>query len=103
MAPLTTAEIIAQADYLTDNFDPKSLTVAQLLGLFSHHGIRCPANAKKSALISLFEKEITGNIDELREQRMAIDGSQASDRGIMDGVSGKQINDPDVSLSMIIP
>ena len=97
MAPLTTAEVIAQADYLTDNFDPKSLTVAQLLGVFSYHSIRYPANAKKGALVSLFEKEITGNIDKLREQRMAIDGSQASDRGITDGISGKQINDPDVS------
>lgn len=101
MAPLTTAEVIAQADYLTDNFDPKSLTVAQLLGVFSYHSIRYPANAKKGALVSLFEKEITGNIDKLREQRMAIDGSQASDRGITDGISGKQINDPDVSPLML--
>lgn len=98
MAPLTTSEIIAQADYLTDEFDPKSLTVPQLLGVFSYHGIRYPANAKKTALVALFEKRITGNIDELREQRMVLDGSQASDRGITDGISGKQINDPDVSL-----
>lgn len=101
MAPLTTAEIIANADYLTDEFDPKSLTVPQLLGVFSHHGIRYSANAKKSQLLEIFQKEIRGNIDDLREQRMALDGSQASDRGITDGLSGRQINDPEVRVHLI--
>lgn len=101
MAPLTTAEIIANADYLTDEFDPKSLTVPQLLGVFSHHGIRYSANAKKSQLLDIFQKEIRGNIDDLREQRMALDGSQASDRGITDGLSGRQINDPEVRVHII--
>lgn len=96
MAPLTTAEIIANADYLNDGFDPSKLTIPQLLGVLSHHGIPYTGNAKKSQLLSLFEQDIRGNIDELREQRLAMDGSQASDRGITDGISGRQINDPEV-------
>lgn len=100
MAP-TAAEIIAQADYLTDGFDPKTLTVPQLLGVFSHHGISYPSNAKKTALLALFESEIRGNIDELREQRIALDGSQASDRGITDGITGRQVNDPEVRVDCI--
>ncbi|KAF8319370.1 hypothetical protein DL93DRAFT_2053738 [Clavulina sp. PMI_390] len=95
MSSLTTSDIIASAAYLRDDFDPKSLTVAQLRGLLNHHGIPYTAAAKKSQLLALFEQNISDNLDELRDQRMAIDGSQASDRGITDGISGRQINDPE--------
>lgn len=37
MAPLTTTEIIAQADYLSDNFDPKSVNTVRPIEKVPHH------------------------------------------------------------------
>lgn len=98
MAPLTASEIVARAEYLTDGFDPKSLTIPQLLGIFSYHNIPYPSNPKKTALIALFNSEIKGNLEDLRDERATLDGSQASDRGITDGLTGRQVNDPEVRI-----
>jgi HeH/LEM domain len=96
MAP-STAEVIASARYLDDDFDPRSLTIPHLNGILSHHGVRFPSNAKKAVLVNLFEEKIVGNLDELRRERNFIDGSVASDRGITDGLTGEQVGVPDAS------
>lgn len=96
MPPLPVSDIIARAEYLTDAFDPRTLTIPQLAGVLNYHSIRFPSNAKKPALLVLFESDIRGNLEELRDERAMVDGSQASDRGITDGLTGRQVNVPDV-------
>lgn len=97
---LSASDIISLGRYLEDDFDPKSLTNNQLLGILSHHGVHYPTNAKKASLVALFNSEIVGNIEHWRDQRLALDGGQASDRGIMDGVTGRQVNEPEVRVVM---
>jgi hypothetical protein len=98
MAP-TTADIIASARYLDDDFDPSSLTIPNLNGILNHHGVRFTSNARKPALVKLFEDEIVGNLAQLRRERNIIDGSIASGRGITDGLTGLQVAAPDASLT----
>ena len=94
--PPTTADIIASAAYLEDDYNPRVLTVSHLMGILHHHGIHYPSNAKKDALLSLFNENITGNLDTLRRNRDILDGSQASDAGITDGLTGVLISERDV-------
>jgi len=96
MAP-STADIIASARYLDDDFDPSSLTIPNLNGILNHHGIRFPGNARKPALVKLFEEKIVGNLTVLRRERNIIDGSVASGRGITDGLTGEQVGAPEAS------
>ena len=80
--PTTTAEIIASAAYLEDDYNPRVLTVSHLMGILHHHGIHYSSNSKKDVLVSLFNEHIAGNLDQLRRDRDVLDGSQASDAEI---------------------
>ncbi|KAF8334267.1 Man1-Src1p-C-terminal domain-containing protein [Cantharellus anzutake] len=97
--PASTADIIASAEYLEYDYNPRVLTVAQLMGILHHHQIRFPSNVKKDALLSLFNEHITGNLDQLRHDRDILDGSQASDAGITDGVTGELISERDAQTT----
>lgn len=48
-------------NYLAEDFDPVTFTVAQLRSVLVEHQIKYPSNALKSALIATFNKEITPN------------------------------------------
>jgi hypothetical protein len=46
---MTAAQIIALGEYLDPDFDPSSLTVNQLLGVFGFHNIRYPTPTRNQS------------------------------------------------------
>ncbi|KZT68959.1 hypothetical protein DAEQUDRAFT_727125 [Daedalea quercina L-15889] len=93
MSRLTAAQVIALGEYLEPDFDPSSLTVAQLLGVFGYHNVNYPSQYTKPRLVQLFNDEIKANASKLRRQRIKKESSQASDDGITDGLTGRPINE----------
>lgn len=93
MSRLTAAQVISLGEYLEPDFNPNSLTIAQLLGLFGYHNINYPSQYTKPKLVQLFNDEIKANASRLRRQRIKRENSQASDDGITDGVTGRPINE----------
>ncbi|KAH8099474.1 Man1-Src1p-C-terminal domain-containing protein [Cristinia sonorae] len=90
---LTTAEIVAQGKYLEPDFEPSSLTVAQLLGVFGYHNVNYPTTYTKPKLVQLFNDEIKPRGKKLQKERLSRQNSQASQDGITDGHTGKPLND----------
>lgn len=90
---LTTAQIIEQGDYLKSDFDPNSLTISQLLGLFGYHGITYPAPSNKPKLCTIFNDEIKPRAEQYKQERLSRQNSQASDDGITDGMTGRPLNE----------
>jgi hypothetical protein len=86
---LTAAQIVAAGDYLTADFDPGSLTVNQLLGVFGYHNITFPGNYTKPKLVDLFNDSIKANATKLRRERVNKANSIASDEGITNGHTGE--------------
>ena len=100
---LSTSDIIQKGDYLSLTFDPTSLTVAHLIGIFQYHGIRYPTPHNKAKLVDLFNKEIKSKSLLLQRDRAKMSGMEASDDGIIDGVSGLPLsrnNAPEKSSSV---
>ncbi|TFY58833.1 hypothetical protein EVJ58_g6171 [Rhodofomes roseus] len=93
MSRLTAAQVIALGEYLDADFDPSTLTVAQLLGVFGYHNVNYPSQYTKPKLVQLFKDEIKVNANKLRRQRIKKENSQASDDGITDGLTGLPINE----------
>ena len=93
MSRLTTSEIIARGDYLRPDFEPSSLTVAQMLGIFGFHGVPYPTPHTKPKLIQLFNETIKANADKFKEERLSRQNSQASTDGITDGLTGRPLNE----------
>ena len=93
MSRLTAAQVIALGEYLEPDFDPSSLTIAQLLGVFGYHNVNYPSQYTKPKLVQLFNDEIKSNASKLRRQRIKRENSQASDDGITDGLTGRPINE----------
>ena len=93
MSRLTTAQIIELGDYLKPDFDPSSLTVSQLLGVFGYHNVMYPAPYTKSKLVQLFNDQIKSKATQLKKERLSRQNSQASDDGIMDGLTGRPLNE----------
>ncbi|KAI0374806.1 hypothetical protein BV20DRAFT_960988 [Pilatotrama ljubarskyi] len=93
MSRLTAAQVIAQGDYLQPDFDPSTLTVAQLLGVFGYHNIKYPSQYTKPKLIQLFNEEIKPKAKKYTKERIKRENSQASEDGITDGVTGRPINE----------
>ncbi|KAF7294966.1 MSC domain-containing protein [Mycena indigotica] len=91
MSRPTAAEIVRQGHYLEPDFDPASLTVSQLLGVFGFHGIAYPTPYSKTKLINLFNAEIKSKASKLRTARLKAASSIASDDGITDGVTGEPL------------
>ncbi|KIP09118.1 hypothetical protein PHLGIDRAFT_12180 [Phlebiopsis gigantea 11061_1 CR5-6] len=93
MSRLTTAQIIEQGDYLKPDFDPASLTVSQLLGVFGFHNVMYPSPYTKPKLVQLFNDEIKARAPQLKKERLSRQNSQASDDGITDGLTGRPLNE----------
>ncbi|KAH9951379.1 Man1-Src1p-C-terminal domain-containing protein [Amylocystis lapponica] len=93
MSRITAAQVVALGEYLDPDFDPASLTVAQLLGVFNFHNVIYPSQYTKPKLIQLFNEEIKAKSRKLKRERIKRENSQASDDGIKDGVTGKLINE----------
>lgn len=92
----TTADIIASGNYLDSNFNISALTIPHLTGILTYHGAKFPSNAKKTQLIDAFNIYIAPRREQLMEERLIASSSQASDKGIRDGVTGDMIGEPDV-------
>ncbi|TRM58646.1 Man1-Src1p-C-terminal domain-containing protein [Schizophyllum amplum] len=92
MSRLTTAQVIAQGHYLEPDFNPASLTVSQLLGVFGYHNVQYPTPYNKPTLVKLFNDEIKGKARKYKKERLKKDNSIASDDGITDGVTGRLLN-----------
>ncbi|KAK7693594.1 hypothetical protein QCA50_003163 [Cerrena zonata] len=93
MSRLTAAQVISLGEYLEPTFDPASLTVAQLLGIFGFHNINYPSQYTKAKLIQLFNEEVKPKGNKFKKQRLKRENSIASDDGITDGVTGRPLNE----------
>lgn len=89
---LTAAQIISQGAYLDADFEPAALTVQQLLGIFTHHGIRFPTPYTKPKLVQLFLDEVKAKASTLRHEKLKRENSVASDDGITNGITGQPLN-----------
>jgi HeH/LEM domain len=90
---MTAAQVIALGEYLDPEFDPSSLTVNQLLGVFGFHNIRYPTPYTKPKLVQLFNDEIKPKMKQLKKDKVKKENSLASDNGIKDGVTGRFLNE----------
>jgi hypothetical protein len=90
---MTAAQVIALGEYLDPDFDPSSLTVNQLLGVFGFHNIRYPTPYTKSKLVQLFNDEIKPKTKQFKKDKVKKEASFASDNGIKDGVTGRYLNE----------
>ncbi|KAH8980955.1 Man1-Src1p-C-terminal domain-containing protein [Lactarius hatsudake] len=90
---LTAAQVIASGEYLEPDFDPSTLTVNQLLGVFGFHNVRYPTPYTKPKLVQLFNDEIKPKIKQFKKERVKKENSQASDDGIKDGITGRFLNE----------
>lgn len=75
------------------DFEPSSLTVAQLLGVFGYHNVKYPSQYTKPKLVQLFHEEIKPKAKKYTKERIKRENSQASEDGITDGVTGRPINE----------
>lgn len=91
MSRLSTHQVIQNGDYLNPEFDPSTLTMAHLLGIFQYHSISYPSQHNKAKLVEVFNENVKGNAKKLRKQRLVRQETPASIDGILDGVTGKQI------------
>lgn len=90
---LTSADIVAQGKYLEPDFDPSSLTVAQLLGVFGFHNVNYPTTYTKPKLVQLFTDEIKAHGRKFKKERLSRQNSLASEDGITDGHTGKPLSE----------
>ena len=90
---MTAAQVIAHGEYLDPDFDPSSLTVNQLLGVFGFHNIRYPTPYTKPKLVQLFNDEIKPKMRQFKKDRVKNEASLASDNGIKDGMTGRYLNE----------
>jgi hypothetical protein len=90
---MTAAQVIAQGEYLDPDFDPSSLTVNQLLGVFGFHNIRYPTPYTKPKLVQLFNDEIKPKMKQFKKDKVKKETSLASDDGIKDGITGRYLNE----------
>ena len=98
MSRLTAAQVIASGDYLQEDFDPSTLTVPQLLGVFGFHNINYPSQYTKPKLVQLFNDEIKTRSKKFKKERLKRENSQASDDGITDGFTGRPLAEKKVRV-----
>ncbi|KAK7014895.1 inner nuclear membrane protein SRC1 [Favolaschia claudopus] len=91
MSRLTSAQIIAQGDYLSPSFNASTLTVSQLLGVLGYHNIVYPTPYSKPKLVALFDAEIKPRASKFIKERLKAESSIASDEGITDGHTGEPL------------
>ena len=90
---LTAAQVIEKGDYLRPDFDPSTLTISQLLGVFGFHNIDFPSPYTKGKLVQVFHDALRPHVARLQRERLSRQNSLASDDGITDGVTGRPIGD----------
>lgn len=91
MPNLSATEVVDLGEYLGDNFNPMSLTVPQLLGVLSHHGIAFPSPYSKPKLVQAFMDNIQANSRTLMQERLELKQFTPSSKGITDmRTSGRQ-------------
>ncbi|KAI0306369.1 Man1-Src1p-C-terminal domain-containing protein [Multifurca ochricompacta] len=95
---ITAAQVIELGEYLNPDFDPSTLTVNQLLGVFGFHNIKYPTPFTKPRLVQLFNDEIKPKIKQYTKERIKKENSLASDDGIKDGVTGRYLNEDNKPL-----
>ncbi|KAI9889347.1 MAG: inner nuclear membrane protein enriched at telomere/subtelomere region [Vezdaea aestivalis] len=84
-------------DYLTPGFDPSSLTVARLRGIFVEHDVAYPSAAKKPQLVELFHQQIVPQAKKILKVRSR---AERTSRGITDVPSSQEestTNEEDVT------
>ncbi|KAL0946940.1 hypothetical protein HGRIS_013099 [Hohenbuehelia grisea] len=91
MSRMTAAQIVAIGEYLNPDFDPSTLTVSQLLGVFGFHNIPFPTPYPKAKLVQIFNDEIKAKAPKLKRERLKKENSIASDEGITDGITGEPL------------
>lgn len=67
-------------EYLKAGFDPNSVKVAALRRILVENNVEFPSNARKNALVGLFEEKIKPQVKELRKMYLNV---QPSDEGIV--------------------
>ncbi|TFY75455.1 hypothetical protein EWM64_g8556, partial [Hericium alpestre] len=90
---MTAAQVIALGEYLEPDFDPATLTVSQLLGVFGFHNIKYPTPYTKPKLIQLFHAEVRPKAAKFKKERLEKEQSIASEEGIKDGVTGRLLTE----------
>ncbi|OSD01593.1 hypothetical protein PYCCODRAFT_1436202 [Trametes coccinea BRFM310] len=93
MSRMTAAQVIALGEYLQPDFDPSTLTVPQLLGIFGFHNIKYPSQYTKPKLVQLFNEQVKPNGKKYTKERIKRENSQASEDGITNGVTGRPLNE----------
>lgn len=93
MSRMTAAQVVQAGDYLQPDFEPSSLTVNQLLGVFGYHNIMYPTTYTKPKLLQLFNETIKANRTQLMKERLKRQNSDPSDDGITDGVTGQLLTE----------
>ncbi|KAI0664889.1 Man1-Src1p-C-terminal domain-containing protein [Cubamyces menziesii] len=93
MSRMTAAQVITLGEYLKPDFDPSTLTVPQLLGIFGFHNIKYPSQYTKPKLVQLFNEEVKPNGKKYTRERIKRENSQASEDGITNGVTGRPLNE----------
>ncbi|ODV77330.1 uncharacterized protein CANTADRAFT_56423 [Suhomyces tanzawaensis NRRL Y-17324] len=88
---------MADENYLEEGFDPHELKVTQLRSILSRHKVRVPSNSKKAQLVELFEREITPNANELKQDDSQLVSDADSSKNPGDGDSKMEDTSTDES------
>ncbi|CAI4652130.1 Src1p [Saccharomyces cerevisiae P283] len=67
-------------EYLEDGFDPNSMKVATLRRILVENNVDFPSNARKNALVGLFDEKVKPQIPQLRKMYLNV---RPSDEGIV--------------------
>lgn len=95
MSRQSTTQIIEEGKYLDPDFDPNSLTIPNLIGIFAYHEVPYQtSNNTKAKLVRLFNENIKAYGEELRQQRQETEETLASHDGIVNGVTGNPVTPP---------
>ena len=90
---LTSAQVVELGEYLKPDFDPSTLTISQLRGVLNHHNINFPSSQTKPKLVQVFNEEIKPKAKKFTKERIKRENSNASEDGIIDGVTGRPLNE----------
>ncbi|KAL5511829.1 SRC1 [Sanghuangporus vaninii] len=99
MSRPTTSQIIGKGDYLQPDFNPKTLTIPHLIGIFAYHQIPYPPQHNKAKLVEIFDEEIKKNYVKLRKEWQERQDTLASEEGIVNGVTGSPVQKQPVRRS----
>jgi hypothetical protein len=92
----------SELEYLTPDFDPASLTVPKLRGIFVNHDVQFPSSAKKPQLVDLFNERI---VPQSQQILGAQSNAKRTSKGITDAESsqGSTVGRDESSERMLPP